>query len=189
MLLTTYYLLLTTRHAPRTTHHAPRTTHHSPSHGQAHPVWWDEGVKWKVLLGQSIQGEVRIRTGGRGARPDAGREGLRLVEGMGGAASGGDDVPSSSSKLERLREIAEGYDCSMNLYSNNCRVFCARMRREAVAQHGQGAAWAAPQHGSCASSGRAARHSQGEAGPPGDRQTDRQTDRQAGRQAGRQTIW
>ena len=151
--------------------------------GQAHPVWWDEGVKWKVLLGQSIQGEVRIRTGGRGARPDAGREGLRLVEGIGGAASGGDDVPSSSSKLERLREIAEGYDCSMNLYSNNCRVFCARMRREAVAQHGQGAAWAAPQHGSCASSGRAARHSQGEAGPPGDRQTDRQAGRQAGRQA------
>ena len=88
--------------------------------GQAHPVWWDEGVKWKVLLGQSIQGEVRIRSGGRG--------GLRLVEGMGGVASGL-DTTSPSSKLERLREIAEGYDCSMNLYSNNCRIFCARMRR------------------------------------------------------------
>jgi len=87
--------------------------------GPAHPVWWDEGVKWKVLLGQSIQGEVRIRSGGRG--------GLRLVEGVGvgGAAPGA----SASSKLERLREIAEAYDCRMNLYSNNCRIFCARMRR------------------------------------------------------------
>jgi hypothetical protein len=90
--------------------------------GQAHPVWWDEGVKWKVLLGQSIQGEVRIRSGGRG--------GLRLVEGVGGVTSGV-DATSPSSKLERLRQIAEGYDCSMNLYSNNCRIFCARMRREA----------------------------------------------------------
>ena len=90
--------------------------------GQAHPVWWDERVKWRVLLGQSIRGEVRIRGGGR--------SGLRLVEGVGGVAAG-DDATSSSSKLERLRQIAEGYDCRMNLYSNNCRIFCARMRREA----------------------------------------------------------
>ena len=87
--------------------------------GQAHPVWWDEGVKWKVLLGQSIRGEVRIRSGGRA--------GVRIVEGDARAASG--DAPSS--KLERLREIAESYDTSMNLYTNNCRIFCARMRREA----------------------------------------------------------
>ena len=71
--------------------------------GQAHPVWWDEGVKWRVMLGQSIQGEVRIR---------------------------GDCTPGS--KLEKLREIAENYDTSMNLYGNNCRIFCARMRREAL---------------------------------------------------------
>tara|TARA_B110001452_G_scaffold70459_1_gene56913 strand:- start:96 stop:473 length:378 start_codon:yes stop_codon:yes gene_type:complete len=71
--------------------------------GQAHPVWWDETVKWKVMLGQSIDGEVRIR---------------------------GDCTPGS--KLERLREAAERYDTDMNLYSNNCRIFCARMRREAV---------------------------------------------------------
>ena len=71
--------------------------------GQAHPVWWDESVKWQVMLGQSIDGEVRIR---------------------------GDCSPGS--KLERLREAAERYDRSMNLYTNNCRIFCARMRREAV---------------------------------------------------------
>ena len=97
--------------------------------GQAHPVWWDEGVKWKVLLGQSIQGEVRIRSGGRG--------GLRLVEGVGGVASGV-DATSPSSKLERLRQIAEGYDCSMNLYSNNCRIFCARMRRAMPTRESRG---------------------------------------------------
>ena len=34
------------------------------------------------------------------------------------------------SKLERLRSIAESYDRDMNLYTNNCRIFCARMRRE-----------------------------------------------------------
>ena len=71
--------------------------------GQAHPVWWDETVKWQVMLGQSIDGEVCIR---------------------------GECSPGS--KLERLREAAERYDTNMNLYSNNCRIFCARMRREAV---------------------------------------------------------
>lgn len=81
--------------------------------GQAHPVWWDEGVKWRVLLGGSICGEVRIRSGGRAVLPDAGERG------------------APSSKLERLREIAESYDTRMNLYTNNCRIFCARMRREA----------------------------------------------------------
>ena len=96
--------------------------------GGAHPVWWDEGVKWQVLLGGSIRGEVRVR---------------------GAAATPG-------SKLARLREVAESYDTDMNLcilrafepqstaeppahascppsrYTNNCRIFCARMRREAA---------------------------------------------------------
>lgn len=73
--------------------------------GPAHPVWWDEGVKWQVLLGQNIGGEVRMRNSSR----------------EGGKAS---------SKLERLRIIAANYDSDLNLYSNNCRIFCARMSRE-----------------------------------------------------------
>ena len=55
--------------------------------GAAHPVWWDEGVKWQVLLGGSIRGEVRVR----------------------GAAG------TPGSKLARLREVAESYDTDMNL--------------------------------------------------------------------------
>ena len=72
--------------------------------GQAHPVWWDESIQWRVLLGQDIHGEVRIRCR-RGACP-------------------------SGSKLERVQEAAAAYDSRMNLYTNNCRIFCARMRRE-----------------------------------------------------------
>ena len=71
--------------------------------GQLHPVWWDERVKWSVLLGGSIRGEVRIRELGARAPAD--------------------------SKLGRLRTVAESYDDEMNLYSSNCRTFAARMRR------------------------------------------------------------
>jgi len=67
-------------------------------------VWWNEQLKWQVFLGQSIPGEVRMRNSGTRSAP--------------------------GSKLERLREIAARYDCSMNLYTNNCRIFCARMQRE-----------------------------------------------------------
>ena len=71
--------------------------------GASHPVWWDERVKWHVLLGGTIRGEVRIR--------------------------GGSDVPES--KLARLERYARDYTLQMNLYSSNCRIFAARMRREA----------------------------------------------------------
>ena len=81
--------------------------------GMAHPVWWDETEKWRVLLGGSIAGEVRVRETGtwdyNNDTPDQ----------LGG-----------SSKLRRLRAAALAYDDRMNLYSNNCRVFCARMERE-----------------------------------------------------------
>lgn len=80
--------------------------------GAAHPVWWDESVKWRVMLGGSIRGEVRMRNSG-GTRD---------------GSSSSDQQPSS--KLERLRAVAAQYDTEMNLYSNNCRIFCARMERE-----------------------------------------------------------
>lgn len=69
--------------------------------GQAHPVWWNEEAKWQVLLGQNIKGEVRVRIYGE-----------------------------ESAKMQRLLKIARSYDNRMNLYTNNCRIFCARMRRE-----------------------------------------------------------
>ena len=73
--------------------------------GAAHPVWWDETVKWQVLFGQNIGGEVRIRVTGEGGAP--------------------------GSKLQRLRETAEAYaERPLNLYFSNCRIFCARMERE-----------------------------------------------------------
>ena len=33
-------------------------------------------------------------------------------------------------KLARLRDYADGYDRRMNLYTSNCRMFAARVRRE-----------------------------------------------------------
>lgn len=74
--------------------------------GQSHPVWWDEAIKWHVLLGGTIDGEVRLK---------------RLGE--------TDGVPSA--KLERFCSWAAAYDPRMQLYTKNCRVFCCRARREA----------------------------------------------------------
>jgi hypothetical protein len=69
--------------------------------GQGHPVWWDDATKWQVLLGQSIDGHVRIRS-----------------------------IGQPSPKLEQLRACAQAHDVRMRLYTNNCRVFTARMQRE-----------------------------------------------------------
>jgi len=82
--------------------------------GQNHPVWWDEQVKWNVIFGGIIRGEVRVRY-----TPQK----TPLIE------------PSEmklnhASKIERLMETARAYNCDMNIYGNNCRMFCARMERE-----------------------------------------------------------
>ena len=71
--------------------------------GAAHPVWWDENLKWRVLLGATIAGEVRVR-----------------------------GSPREGGKLARLAAYARDYDTGMHLYANNCRVFAAHMRREAA---------------------------------------------------------
>jgi hypothetical protein len=74
--------------------------------GPAHPVWWDEAVKRQVFLGANIRGEVRIRRSGKS------------------------DTPNS--KLERLTQFAVAYgQRPLNLYFSNCRMFCARVEREA----------------------------------------------------------
>ena len=69
-------------------------------------MWFDEATKWRVFLGQNIRGEVRIRI-----RPAGG-------------------VVPPGSKLERFWVAAAAYDDRMNIYTNNCRIFCARMERE-----------------------------------------------------------
>ena len=56
--------------------------------------------------------------------------------GVGGlAAAVATSAPSprpsqSRSQLALLLEFADGYDRDMNLYTNNCRVFCCRVQRE-----------------------------------------------------------
>lgn len=77
--------------------------------GQAHSVWWDDATKWHVLCGGCIDGEVRVRSSSKG--------GMAL------------DL-SPDSKLARLESTLRDYDCSMNLYTNNCRIFACRMERE-----------------------------------------------------------
>ena len=90
--------------------------------GELHPVWYDETTKWNVFLGRCIQGEVRIR--------HLGRKNGYGDEKSDGGGSGEYHSRTGSSKMERFLEIAQSYDCNMNLYTNNCRIFCARMERE-----------------------------------------------------------
>ena len=72
--------------------------------GQSHPVWWDEAVKWHVLLGGQIAGEVRVKD------------------------SGTCGVPGD--KMSRLRAFLAEYPEGMQLYTANCRVFACRVQRE-----------------------------------------------------------
>jgi hypothetical protein len=59
--------------------------------GASHPVWWEERLRWLVLLGGRIDGELRIKD-----------------------RSVGEPV-ASASKLERLRAWMDGYDVRMHL--------------------------------------------------------------------------
>ena len=55
---------------------------------------------------------------------------LRVPTGRRDGGDGEHHSRTGSSKMERFLEIAQSYDCNMNLYTNNCRIFCARMERE-----------------------------------------------------------
>ena len=99
--------------------------------GANHPVWFNEVVKWNVLLGGCIEGEVRVTT--------LGTKSQRQTTNMNEKAKGGrvfpiDDTESTAGglKLKRLIDYANDYDCRMNLYRNNCRIFVARMEREVI---------------------------------------------------------
>ena len=111
--------------------------------GASHPVWYDEIVKWQVFLGGSIEGEVRMKVLGAKRRTqndniihlETGsndRMDLDLDLQKSGHEMKNDDygLDSSSPSLERLVKAANSYNCDMNLYGNNCRMFTARMERE-----------------------------------------------------------
>ena len=76
-------------------------------------MWWDERVKWHVLLGGSIEGEVRIRDSGSTRSPPG-------------------------SKLDRLRQYLRDQGNEMQLYHSNCRVFACRVQREVERLNAEG---------------------------------------------------
>jgi len=94
--------------------------------GQGHPVWWDENAKWNVFLGGTIEGEIRLRF--LGSRQQS--ESRDIIDVSNNTDKGNENQISSSPKIEKLIQIANAYDCKMNLYRNNCRFFSACMERE-----------------------------------------------------------
>ena len=96
--------------------------------GANHPVWYNEIVKWHVWLGGTIDGEIRIKvTGGGGGAEQR----QRRQQQRGTTLS----TPSSSTvayspTMQQLITYATNYNCHMNLYTNNCRMFTARIERE-----------------------------------------------------------
>jgi len=86
--------------------------------GAFHPVWFEERVKWSVVLGGNIRGEVRVRV-------------------LGKHKNNAEEEQVTCPKMERLLQFAQSYDCDMNIYRNNCRMFCARMEREVERLNGE----------------------------------------------------
>jgi len=89
--------------------------------GEFHPVWYNEIVKWNVFLGGTIEGEVRVRfLGGNKINHDQ----------QHGDHDWEQSILTKNPKMKQLLQIARSYNCDMNLYGNNCRMFAARMERE-----------------------------------------------------------
>lgn len=83
-----------------------------------HPVWSNEAVKWHVLLGGNIRGEVRVRFVVSSANKEPRNQMTEETE------------ASLSPRMRDLLTFARWHDRDMNLYVNNCRVFAARIERE-----------------------------------------------------------
>jgi hypothetical protein len=88
--------------------------------GEFHPVWYNENVKWNVFLGGTIEGEVRVRfLGGNKMNQDQQQD-----------HDWEERILTKNPNMKQLLQIARSYNCEMNLYGNNCRMFAARMERE-----------------------------------------------------------
>jgi hypothetical protein len=121
--------------------------------GELHPVWYNENVKWGVMLGSNIKGKVRIRVlGGKVGRRRARRRQRQQQQQQGereeleasnnleeeddddynGRIQEQQNIEETlrSSKMGEILQIAQSYNTNMNLYRNNCRIFCANMERE-----------------------------------------------------------
>lgn len=121
--------------------------------GASHPVWYDEFVKWKVFLGGSIEGEVRMKVLGAKRRNQhismtRNHNNDNIIQLETGSNTMNDvhtdsdlqesvdemdndyDLEFSCPSMKKLMRYANSYNCEMNLYGNNCRMFAARMERE-----------------------------------------------------------
>jgi len=116
--------------------------------GSNHPVWYDENVKWKVFLGGDIDGEVRVNalgtkrqhrtTNGTNEKAEETNGTNKMFEKSKALSMDGSESDATISKLNRLIAYANEYDCRMNLYRNNCRMFAARMEREVERLNAEG---------------------------------------------------
>jgi len=116
--------------------------------GSNHPVWYDENVKWKVFLGGDIDGEVRVNalgtkrqhptTNGTNEKVEDTNGTNKMFEKSKALSMDGSESDATISKLNRLIAYANEYDCRMNLYRNNCRMFAARMEREVERLNAEG---------------------------------------------------
>ena len=98
--------------------------------GASHPVWYDEIVKWNVFLGGNIEGEVRMKALGTKTLHQTKNSTNEKVKDANVLSMNSSESNVSYSKINRLIAYANDYDCRMNLYSGNCRMFAARMERE-----------------------------------------------------------
>jgi hypothetical protein len=98
--------------------------------GASHPVWYDEIVKWNVFLGGNIDGEVRVKVLGAKTLLQTTNTRNEKFKDAKVLSMNSSESNVTYPKMTRLIAYANDYDCRMNLYSNNCRMFAARMERE-----------------------------------------------------------
>lgn len=100
--------------------------------GANHPVWYNEIVKWNVFFGGSIDGEVRVTVLGTKMQRQTTNFANEKLNDAKVFQVDGSVSNTVGVKLERMIAYANDYNCRMNLYSNNCRIFAARMEREVI---------------------------------------------------------
>ena len=106
--------------------------------GANHPVWYNEATKWNVLLGGSIDGEVRVKVLRTKTKHTTTHPTKEKFMNANDTSIDSSELCATPSQLSRLISYANDYDCRMNLYTNNCRIFAARMEREVERLNSEG---------------------------------------------------